>query len=57
MQLAKSVKTGKNKVTVSSILQRKDKFNSKMKEVSINLQDIHSKNRPTAALTNTITLM
>ena len=57
MELAKSVKTGENKVTVSNILQRKDKFNSKMKEVNIHLQDIYSKNRPTAALTNTITLM
>ena len=34
MQLAKSVKTDANKVTVSTILPRKDKFNSKTKEVS-----------------------
>ena len=32
MQLAKSVKTDANKVAVSTILPRKDKFNSKTKE-------------------------
>ena len=31
MQLVKSVKTDANKVAVSNILQRKDKFNSKVK--------------------------
>ena len=40
MQLAKSVKTDSNKVAVSSLLQRKDNFNSKVKEVNTHLQDI-----------------
>ena len=40
VQLAKSVKTDTNKVTVSSILPRKDKFNNKVKEVNTYLQDI-----------------
>ena len=40
IQLAKSVKTDVNKVSFSSILPRKDKFNSKVKEVNIHLQDI-----------------
>ena len=44
MQLAKSVKTGANKVAVSSILPRKDKFNSKAKELNTHLQDICSLN-------------
>ena len=37
MQLAKSVNTDANKVTVSSILPRKDKFNNKTKEVNTHL--------------------
>ena len=44
MQLAKSVKTDTNKVAVSSILPRKDKFNNKAKEVNTHLQDICSSN-------------
>ena len=40
VQLAKSVKTDTNKVTVFSILPRKDKFNNKAKEVNTYLQDI-----------------
>ena len=40
IQLAKSVKTDANKVAVSSILPRKDKFNNKAKEVNTYLQDI-----------------
>ena len=40
IQLAKSVKTDANKVAVSSILPRKDKFNNKAKEVNTHLQDI-----------------
>ena len=40
IQLAKSVKTDANKVAVSSILPRKDKFNSKAKEVKTHLQGI-----------------
>ena len=40
IQLAKSVKTDANKVAVSSILPRKDKFNSKAKEVQTHLQGI-----------------
>ena len=39
-QLAKPVKTDANKVAVSSILPRKDKFNSKAKEVKTHLQGI-----------------
>ena len=35
-------KTDANKVAVSSILPRKDKFNSKVKEVNAHLQDICS---------------
>ena len=34
MQLAKSVKTDENKVAVSTILPREDKFNSNTKEVN-----------------------
>ena len=44
MQLAKPVKTDASKVAVSSILPRKDKFNSKAEEVSRNVQDIYSTN-------------
>ena len=44
MQLAKSVKTDASKVAVFSILPRKDKFNSKTKEVKAHLQDICSSN-------------
>ena len=44
MQLAKPEKTDANKVAVSSILPRKDKFNSKAQEVSRNVQDIYSTN-------------
>ena len=44
MQLAKSVKTDANKVAVSSILPKKDKFNSKAKEVTTHLKDIYSLN-------------
>ena len=44
MQLAKSVKTDANKVAVSIIRPRKDKFNSKAKEVNTHLQDICSTN-------------
>ena len=44
MQLANSVKTDVNKVAVSNILLRKDKFNSKAKEVNTHLQDICSSN-------------
>ena len=44
MQLAKSVKTDANKVAVSIIRPRKDKFNSKVKEVNAHLQDIYSTN-------------
>ena len=44
MQLAKPEKTDTNKVAVSSILPRKDKFNSKAQEVSRNVQDIYSTN-------------
>ena len=40
IQLAKSVKTGANKVAVSIILPRKDRFNSKAKEVNTHLLDI-----------------
>ena len=62
MQLAKSVKTDSNKVAVSSLLQRKDNFNSKVKEVNTHLQDIYvfqitSLYSPTAILTHTITLV
>ena len=42
IQLAKSVKTGANKVAVSIILPRKDRFNSKAKEVNTHLLDICS---------------
>ena len=44
MQFAKSVKTEENKVTVSNILPRKNKFNSKAKEVNTHLHDICSSN-------------
>ena len=44
MQLANPEKTDANKVAVSSILPRKDKFNSKAEEVSRNVQDIYSTN-------------
>ena len=46
MHLAKSVKTDANKAAVSSILPRKDKFNSKTKEVNniYDLQHICSSN-------------
>ena len=44
LQLSKSAKTDANKVAVSSVLPRKDKFNSKVKEVNIHLQDICSSN-------------
>ena len=44
MQLAKSVKIDANKVAVSIIRPRKDKFNSKAKEVNTHLQDICSTN-------------
>ena len=47
MQLAKPIKTDTNKVAVSSILPRKDKFNSKTKEVNAHLQDICSTNNLT----------
>ena len=47
MQLAKSIKTDTNKVAVSSILPRKDKFNSKSKEVNAHLQGICSTNNLT----------
>ena len=40
IKLAKSVKTGANKVAVSIILPRKDRFNSKAKEVNTHLLDI-----------------
>ena len=44
MQLANSVKTDANKVAVPSILPRKDKLNSKAKELNTHLQDICSTN-------------
>ena len=44
MQLAKSVKTDANKIAVSSILPRKDKFNNEGKEVNTHLQNICSSN-------------
>ena len=44
LQLSKSAKTDANKVAVSSVLPQKDKFNSKVKEVNIHLQDICSSN-------------
>ena len=60
MQLAKSVKTNVNKVAFSRILPRKDKFNSKAKEVNTHLQDIFLQitflQSPTAILTHTVTL-
>ena len=45
LQLSKSVKTDANKVAVSSVLPRKDKFHSKVKEVNIHLQDTCSSNK------------
>ena len=44
MHLPKLVKTDTNKVAVPGILPRKDKFNSKAKEVNTHLQDICSTN-------------
>ena len=44
MQPAKQVKTDTNKVAVSSVLPRKDKFSSKAREVNSHLQDICSSN-------------
>ena len=44
MQLAKSVKTDAKKVIVSNI-PKKDKFNSKAKEVNIHLKDIYYSNK------------
>ena len=41
MKLAKSVKTDASKVAVSTILPRKDKFNSKAKEVNPLVPDVH----------------
>ena len=57
MQLAKSVKIDGNKVAVSSILPRKDKFNNRRRrEVYTHLQDIcYSNNLP--LITHTVTLM
>ena len=56
MQLAKSAKTDANKVAVSSILPRKDKFNSKAKKVNTHLQDICSSNN-LPLITHTVTLI
>ena len=44
MQLAKSLKPDANKVAVSSIFPRKDKFNSYLKEVNTHTKDIFSSN-------------
>ena len=44
MQLAKSVKNDAKKVIVSNI-PKKDKFNSKAKEVNIHLKDIYYSNK------------
>ena len=44
MRLAKSVNTDANKVAVSIILPRKNKLNSKAKEVNIHLKYICSSN-------------
>ena len=53
IQLAKSVKTDANKVAMSSILPRNDKFNSKAKEVNTYLQDIcFSNNLPLITYSN-----
>ena len=53
MQLAKSVKTDANKVAVSSILPKKDKFNSNAEEDNSHLQGICSSNNlPLITLSN-----
>lgn len=44
MQLSESIKAEANKIAVSSIIARKDKFNSKDEEVNIHLQDVCSAN-------------
>ena len=56
MQLAKSVKIDANKVAVSSILPRKDKFNNRRRlEVNTHLQDIcYSNNLPLITHSNII---
>ena len=46
IQLAKLAKTDKGNVAVSSILPRKDKFNSKARKVNKHLQDMCDTNNP-----------
>ena len=52
MQLSESIKAEANKIAVSSIIARKDKFNSKDEEVNIHLQDICSANLPLITRSN-----